>query len=379
MSRPKNDAGSRLAERDALTLYRPDLADILGAADAPRYRYAQVYKHLMKHPGSTIAEATDLPLALRSTLAEAGAGTLEEEGRREDADGTTKVLLAARDGAQIEAVVMRYDKRVTACLSTLVGCSLGCTFCSTGAMGFVRDLTPAEIVDQVRALSRLLAEEGRQITNIVFMGMGEPLLNLDNVLSSIRLLKDPEGLAFAQRSLSVSTIGIPAGIRRLAREEPQVNLALSLHAPDDRLRTRLVPANRRFPIQEVLAAVDDHFSVTRRKLFVEYVLLAGVNDSGKHAESLARLLRGRVLTVNLIPWNPGFGDYEPSTRESALAFRDALLARGIEATLRLGRGRSIAAGCGQLATRTRRPETARHGGKTGQRSADRTPERRKHR
>lgn len=339
-------------ERDRLSWYRPDLARVLAAADAPHYRYAQVYEHLMKRPEAPLSKASNLPLNLRSALEEAGSCTLELDRRREDADGTTKVLLTARDGAQIEAVAMRYDRRVTICLSTQVGCSLACTFCSTGAMGFTRDLTAAEIVDQARILITLLSEEGRQVTNIVFMGMGEPLLNLDAVLVTIELLKDPKGLGFAQRALSVSTIGVPAGIRRLAREEPQVNLAISLHAPDDELRTRLIPANRRYPLKEVLAAADDHFALTHRKLFIEYVLLEGVNDTRRHAEALARLLRGRVLTVNLIPWNPGCGDYEPSQPEVAAAFRDTLQTRGLEATLRLGRGRAISAGCGQLATKT---------------------------
>jgi 23S rRNA (adenine2503-C2)-methyltransferase len=339
-----------LSPRDQLAVYRLDLAEALTDADQPAYRHAQVYQHLMHKPGSTLAEATNLPLALRTELDALGASTLAETGRREDADGTTKVLLTARDGARLEAVAMRYERRNTLCVSTQVGCSLGCSFCSTGAMGFVRDLTAAEIVDQVRHLSALLAEEGRAVTNIVFMGMGEPLLNLDAVLAAIRLLKDPAGLAFSQRSLSVSTIGIPAGIRRLAREEPQVNLALSLHAPDDALRTRLIPANRRYPLSEVLTAADDHFEITHRKLFVEYVLLGGVNDSPRHATALAALLRGRVVIVNVIPWNPGCGDYSAPSEGTAVAFRDILEERGVTATLRQGRGRAIAAGCGQLAT-----------------------------
>ncbi|MHB1344099.1 MAG: 23S rRNA (adenine(2503)-C(2))-methyltransferase RlmN [Thermoleophilia bacterium] len=352
---PPNDTGRPApSPRDQLAVYRPEVARLLADADMPAYRYAQVYEHLMRRPGLALSAATNLPLALREELDALGTYTLTEAGRREDADGTTKLLLAARDGAQLETVAMRYERRTTLCVSTQVGCSLECSFCATGAMGFVRDLAPAEIVDQVRLLSALLATEDREVTNIVFMGMGEPLLNLDAVLAAIRLLKDPAGLAFAQRALSVSTIGIPAGIRRLAREEPQVNLALSLHAPDDALRTRLIPANRRFPLAEVLTAADDHFSATHRKLFVEYVLLGGVNDSPRQATALAALLRGRVVTVNLIPWNPGCGDYSPPSEGTAIAFRDILEQRGVTATLRLGRGRAIAAGCGQLATRSAR-------------------------
>jgi len=353
VTRVSAQAGSvEPSTRDLLALYRPDLERTIADSGHPGYRYAQAYQHLMRRPGSPLSEATNLPSDLREALDPLGHSTLVEHRKWEDADGTTKSLLAARDGALIEAVVMRYEQRSTACLSSQVGCSLGCTFCSTGAMGFVRDLTAAEIVDQVRHLQALLAPEGRSISNIVFMGMGEPLLNLDAVLAAIRLLKDPEGMAFAQRALSVSTIGIPSGIRRLAHEEPQVNLAISLHAADDKLRTQLVPANRRFALSEVLAAADDHFTITRRKLFVEYVLLGGVNDSTRHAVALADLLRGRVVTVNLIPCNPVRGGFEPPPAEVAAAFRDTLVQRGLTATLRTGRGRAILAGCGQLATKT---------------------------
>lgn len=341
--------------RDLLALYRPDLVTELTRVAAPAYRYTQVYEHLTRRPGVAFTETTNLPLALRSRLHERGHCTLRVHARRDSVDGTTKLLFAAADGVLLEGVIMRHTGRTTVCVSTQVGCSLACTFCATGAMGFVRDLTAAEIVDQVREAAALLAAEHRRVGNIVFMGMGEPLLNLDQVLAAIRVLKDPGGMAFAQRALSVSTAGIPAGIRRLARAEPQVNLALSLHAPDDELRTRLMPINRRYPIAQVLSAVDDHFALTHRKLFVEYLLLAGVNDTARQAAALAALLRGRVLTVNLIPWNPGRGGYTPSSPAAALAFRDTLQARGITATLRSGRGQAIAAGCGQLATKTGPP------------------------
>ena len=245
------------------------------------------------------------------------------------------------------------------CVSTQVGCALGCAFCATGSLGFTRNLTAAEIVDQVREARAILADEGRRVTNVVYMGMGEPLLNLDAVLLSLKLLHDPNGIGHSARSLSVSTVGIPAGIRRLAREEPQVNLALSLHAPDDELRTRLIPANRRFPLRDVLSACDDHFTMTRRKLFVEYLLLAGVNDSPRQANVLADLLRGRVVAVNLIPWNPGCGDFRPSPPEALIAFLNALKTRGIEVSTRESRGRSIAAACGQLVAGGGRRSTVR--------------------
>lgn len=329
--------------------YRPDLAAILRGQEAPGYRYQQVYEHLTQHPGVAFTAATNLPGPLREALDEAGHSTLVVAARSDDPDGTTKLLLKSTDdGAAIETVIMRYAKRSTVCVSTQVGCALGCAFCATGSLGFTRNLTAAEIVDQVREAQAILTDEGRRITNVVYMGMGEPLLNLDAVLLSLKLLHDPHGMGHSARSLSVSTVGIPAGIRRMAREEPQVNLALSLHAPSNELRTRLIPANRRFPLSDVLSACDDHFAMTRRKLFVEYLMLAGVNDSPRQANVLADLMRGRVVAVNLIPWNPGCGDFRPSPPESLVAFLNALKTRGVEVSVRESRGRSIAAACGQL-------------------------------
>ncbi|MCZ7663940.1 MAG: 23S rRNA (adenine(2503)-C(2))-methyltransferase RlmN [Thermoleophilia bacterium] len=351
-SRPSPELPATLNARDLLAIYRPDISEELVRLNAPPYRHTQLYEHLVRRPGATFIEASSLPLNLREALAARGHTTLEVRARQDSADGTTKLLFAARDGVLLESVIMRYARRSTVCVSTQVGCSLACTFCSTGAMGFIRDLTAAEIVDQVRAAMALLETEEKRVGNIVFMGMGEPLLNLDAVLVAIRVLKDPAGMDFAQRALSVSTVGIPAGIRRLARVEPQVNLALSLHAADDTLRTRLMPVNRRFPIAQVMRAVDDHFVLTHRKLFVEYLMLAGVNDQLRHAHTLATLLQGRVLTVNLIPWNPGCGDYRPSSPAAIAAFQQQLAERGVEATIRAGRGLDIAAACGQLATRT---------------------------
>lgn len=340
--------------------YRPDLAAILSEQAAPAYRYKQVYEHLTQHPGLSFTEATNLPGPLREALDQAGHSTLVIAARFDDPDGTTKLLLkAADDDVALEAVIMRSAKRSTVCVSTQVGCALGCAFCATGSLGFTRNLSAAEIVDQVREARAILAEEGRRVTNVVYMGMGEPLLNLDAVLLSLKILHDPSGTGHSARSLAVSTVGIPSGIRRLAREEPQINLALSLHAADDELRTRLIPANRRFPLRDVLGACDDHFAMTRRKLFVEYLLLAGVNDSPRQANVLADLLRGRVVTVNLIPWNPGCGDFSPSPPEALIAFLNALKTRGLEVSTRESRGRSIAAACGQLVAGGVRRRTVR--------------------
>jgi 23S rRNA (adenine2503-C2)-methyltransferase len=338
-----------LTPRDALTAYRPDIARLLGDRGLPAYRYLQVYEHLMRRPLEPFTQATALPADLRAALADLGDSTVEQVRLRDTDDGTTTLLLEAADGLRFESVLMRYRRRITLCVSSQVGCPLGCTFCVTGSIGFRRDLTTAEIVDQARTAMRLLAGQGARLSNVVFMGMGEPLLNLDAVLPALALLHDRQGLGLSQRALSVSTIGLPAGIRRLAREAPQVNLALSLHAPDDALRATIMPATRRHPLWEVFKATDDHFQLTHRKLFVEYLLLAGVNDATRHAHAVADLLRGRVVTVNLMPWNTGCGDYRPSSPETVRAFRDVLESRGIETSVRLSKGAGVQAACGQLA------------------------------
>ena len=354
-----------------LAVYRPDIAQALSAMDAPSYRYAQVYEHLFRRPLRSFSEATVLPTDTRAALDGLGVSTLTIAGSRSSPDGATKLLLAGRDGSYIETVIMRYRDRVTACISSQVGCPVGCVFCATGAMGFRRNLSVAEIVDQARLASALVAEEDRRVSNLVYMGMGEPLLNLQAVLDSIRILTDPQGMGVAHRALSVSTIGIPSGILRLARAEPQVNLALSLHAADDRTRALLVPRSFRHTLPEVLESAWGHFAITHRKLLVEYVLLDGVNDSADDARRLAALLRGHVVTVNLLAWNPVSqhgapssgpalrpragaalpSSFRPSAPAAIAAFRNALVSAHIEAVIRRSKGSGIQAACGQLAGR----------------------------
>lgn len=332
-----------------LQAYRPDLAAYVTDQGEPPFRSAQIYEHLMTHPHRPFSLATALPASLRDRLEDLGTSLLLQMGRKDDHEGTTKLLLTTSDDLLLETVVMRYPERTTVCVSTQIGCPLRCAFCSTGAMGFRRDLAAGEIVDQVRAAQVLLQEEDRRVTNVVFMGMGEPLLNLNATLTSLRLLLDHRGLDFARRSVSVSTVGIPEGIAALAAAEPQVNLALSLHAPADDLRSRLVPANRQYPLSPVMEAARDHVRRTNRKLMVEYVLLAGVNDSLRQAGRLVRLLQGISAGVNLLPCNPGTGGFFPSSAAAARSFQQVLEKGGVPTTLRTARGRDIAAGCGQLA------------------------------
>jgi len=373
-------------------VYRPDLALILGAVDAPTFRYAQVLEHLLRHPASTFSDASALPADLRTALGEAGASVLTVAATRKAPDGTTKLLLNAVDGSRVEAVLMPYGHRLTVCISSQVGCAVGCAFCATGAMGFGRNLSTAEIVDQLRAAAAI-AEEGQRISNVVYMGMGEPLLNLGSVLDSVRVLTAPAGLGLGHRALSISTVGIPSGILRLARTEPQVNLAVSLHAADDTTRALLIPEGFRHPLAKILEAAWEHFETTRRKLLVEYVLIAGVNDSVDDAKRLAALLRGRVVAVNLLTWNPVRPeDIEPlapaapstlvgtapdglrrpgrtgtvgrpgplsragsrraffsSSPAAVAAFRAVLRDAHIEAVVRQSKGAGIEAACGQLA------------------------------
>ena len=339
-----------------LAAYRPDISEALLGLSSPTYRYSQVFEHLLRRPLRPFSEATILPSDVRATLDTLGASTLAEVEARTAPDRTTKLLLSARDAKRLETVIMRYRERVTVCASSQVGCPVACLFCATGAMGLERNLTSAEIVDQVRACSAISGEEGRRISNLVYMGMGEPLLNLQAVLDSIRILTDSRGLGLAHRAISVSTIGIPSGIVRLARAEPQVNLAVSLHAADDQTRAFLVPQRFRHPLAEILAASWEHFALTRRKLLIEYVLLRSVNDSVEDARALAGLLKGHVVAVNLLNWNPvpragTHVAFQPSTPAAVSAFKDVLIAAHIETVVRQSKGASIQGACGQLAGR----------------------------
>lgn len=290
--------------RSLLGIYRPDLAHLLEELQAPSYRHAQVLEHLLRHPDTPFSEASSLPNDLRTRLAGLGESVLKVVAQATAVDGTTKLLLAARDGAQVESVLIPSRQRLTICVSSQVGCPVGCLFCATGALGLRRNLTVGEIVDQVRLAAAAAQQRGVRISNVVYMGMGEPLLNLQAVVGSIRLLTYKRGIGLGHRALSVSTVGIPSGIRKLARLEPQVNLALSLHAATDEKRARLIPPAFRHGVAEVMAAAREHFTVTRRKLLVEYVLLQGINDTPQDARQLAALLKGLPVTVNLITWNP---------------------------------------------------------------------------
>jgi 23S rRNA (adenine2503-C2)-methyltransferase len=319
------------------------LAQTLADCGEPPYRARQVWEWLARGAKS-YAEMTNLPVSLRPHLAERvplSTLTLAREERARD--GTVKALLHTARGHPVEAVMMRYrDGRRSLCLSSQSGCPLTCTFCATGGMRFAGNLDADEILDQALHFRRRW-----RLDHAVFMGMGEPMMNLDAVLAACERLPD---LGIANRRTAISTVGWIPGIERLTASGVPVRLALSLHAPEDALRSELMPVNLRYPLADVLDACRAHFLRRRRTVFVEYVMLAGVNDRYEQALALAALLSPReAFKVNLIPYNPTGSPFEGSGRDAIEAFRSALESRGVRVTVRLTRGRDIAAACGQLA------------------------------
>jgi 23S rRNA (adenine2503-C2)-methyltransferase len=317
----------------------------LAARGEPAFRARQVWEWAARGAGSYDA-MTNLPLGLRGRLAEeVPFSSLRTVREALASDGTEKALFETADGRPVETVLMRYrDGRRSLCLSSQSGCPLTCTFCATGRMRFGRNLTASEILDQALHFRRKEA-----INHAVFMGMGEPLMNLDAVLAACERLPD---VGIAHSNTAISTVGWLPGIERMAAEGPPVRLALSLHAADEALRSELMPVNDRYPLRDVLDACRRWHERRRRRVFVEYLMLAGVNDRYEQAVDLARLLEPRdAFKVNLIPYNPTNAPYEGSGRGAIAAFRAALEERGVRTTVRLTRGRDIDAACGQLAAR----------------------------
>jgi 23S rRNA (adenine2503-C2)-methyltransferase len=321
------------------------LDDRLAALGEPPFRSRQVWEWVARGADS-YERMSNLPLELRAALAEEVPFSSLELAREARArDGTAKALFATADGRPVEAVLMRYrDGRRSLCLSSQSGCPLTCTFCATGRMRFGRNLTTSEILDQGLHFRRM-----EPVTNAVFMGMGEPLMNLDAVLAACERL--PE-LGVASSNTAISTVGWMPGIERMAHEGPPVRLALSLHAADDALRSELMPVNERYPLADVLAACLRWHRSRRRTVFVEYLMLEGVNDRYEQALELASVLEPRrAFKVNLIPYNPTDAGFRGSGRDAIAAFRTALERRGVRTTVRVARGRDIDAACGQLAAR----------------------------
>ncbi|WP_428267262.1 23S rRNA (adenine(2503)-C(2))-methyltransferase RlmN [Haliangium sp.] len=343
---------------DRIDLRTLDLAEteaFVRALGQPAYRGEQLWRWVHGAGARTWDEMSNLPKALREALADqAELGTLTVDQVQTSRDGTRKLRLTTRDGRAIESVLIPDGEKLTQCISSQVGCALDCQFCATAKLGLARHLDPGEIVDQVYRARALLAEvePGRRITNLVYMGMGEPLHNYDNVIKSLRLLTHELGANLSQRRITVSTVGLVPAIEKLGREDVRPNLAVSLNASCDEVRDQIMPVNRKYDIARLLGAIRAYPLERRRRVTFEYVLLAGVNDTMDDAARLARLLGGIPCKLNLIPWNPHpEAPYQRPSPEAIEAFQNQVKRLGLPAYLRTPRGDDIDAACGQLANR----------------------------
>ena len=328
-----------------------ELEGLVVSLGQKKYLAGYLFKFIHVHNGCEIAEISTLSKAFRAQLVEQGSfiSRLKIVERLSDRDGSMKFLFELSDGERVEAVLLPEDKRKTLCVSTQVGCAMGCGFCATAKIPLRRSLTAGEIVDQVNAVEASLDEAGGRIANVVYMGMGEPLLNYDAVLKSVRILNDPAGKNIGIRHITISTCGVAPGIRRLADEDIRPRLAVSLNAPSDALRSRLMPINDKYPLAELLDAVRDYQTKTDQRVTFEYVLMDKVNDSLVHARMLVKRLGGLMYNMNLIEHNPFAGfEYAASSRHRIQRFASALKDAGVETTIRFRMGRGIKAACGQL-------------------------------
>ncbi len=317
------------------------------------FRKKQVLRAIYKEMVEDWSEATTLSLDFRKKLIDSCTLNINAELFSSKDGNTHKALISLHDDKNIEAVLMSHENnRFTVCVSCQVGCSMGCKFCATGQMGFFRNLTTYEILEQVLFFARLLKKKkGKEITNVVFMGMGEPFLNYDNVFEAIRIINDGNCFNIGSRKISISTCGVVEGIKKMAEEDMQVNLSISLHAPNSALREKIMPINNQYPLEEVLLAVDDYIAKTSRKVMYEYVMLKGLNDDLTCAQELVKLFRKRSLSmINLIAYNPT-GSYESSESETVKDFKNYLETHGVFVTQRYEFGQGIDAACGQLASK----------------------------
>ncbi|MBN2238354.1 MAG: 23S rRNA (adenine(2503)-C(2))-methyltransferase RlmN [Dehalococcoidales bacterium] len=332
-----------------------ELRELMKSEGLPAFRGTQLSEWIYRHAADSFEGISSFPASLRSRLSEKYAlSTAALNTIQHASDGTTKLLLEMHDGARIETVALPYPDRFSCCISTQAGCPIGCLFCASGKDGFARNLTAGEIVGQVLAIQRLIdsgdirtTKENRRIDHVVFMGMGEPLLNYDSTLKAVRLLNTEMGIAI--RNLTISTVGIVPEIYRLAGENLQVTLAISLHAPNNTLRKRLIPGLTRWNLHDITEACRDYIRLTGRRVTFEYCMLEGINDSLDLARELVVLLRGLNCHVNLIRFNPVPGlKFQPSAGDTVHRFREILENSGIQVTQRLERGSGINAACGQL-------------------------------
>ncbi|HHX09266.1 MAG TPA: 23S rRNA (adenine(2503)-C(2))-methyltransferase RlmN [Chloroflexi bacterium] len=341
-----------MAKKFIYDLSIEELATFLQESKQPKFRITQLLDGLYKKHYASFEQFANLPNTLRSELEEnfvidpiVSHSSISSRDKR-----TVKFLFEVSNHNFIETVLMKYADRNTVCVSTQVGCPLGCVFCATGQMGFTRNLLPNEIVGQITFIMRHLEDSGEKLTNVVYMGMGEPFLNYDAVMRSIDTLTSPDMLNFGSRRITISTVGIISKIKEFTALDSQVNLAISLHAPDNELRSQLVPNNRLHPLKDLLVACREYVDKTRRRITFEYALIQDVNDSETQARQLAGLLKGMLCHVNLIALNPSKDyDFPGSERARVDAFEATLQKAGIPCSVRLRRGIEINAGCGQLA------------------------------
>ena len=340
-----------MSSPNLIGLLPSELEDLAVELGASRYRGRQLATWMYRKNVVDLEAMTDLAKDFRTAVAAHASISLPEVERvTPSQDGSRKLVFRLHDGGRVSAVVMPDDDRITLCLSTQVGCGFGCTFCLTGTMGLERNLTAGEIVGQLMVANRLLEGEARRVTHLVFMGMGEPLANYEALVAALRILTDAKlGIGHSPRRITVSTVGLVKGIERLGRENLKVNLAISLHAADDETRGRLMPVNRSWNLEALMAAVRRYPLAPRQRVFFEYALLDGVNDSPEAAARLARLVRPVRAKVNLIPFNDweGAGFTRPPIQR-ILAFQAVLLDAGITTTVRWSKGEDIGAACGQL-------------------------------
>jgi 23S rRNA (adenine2503-C2)-methyltransferase len=332
-----------------------DLADLMADWGEPKYRAKQVIDWIYQKPIGSFADMTNLPPSLRDRLdAEFILNSVSPIKESNSKDGTTsKVLLRLNDGKRIESVLMSYDKRRSVCVSSQVGCAFGCPTCATAIGGFERNLSAGEITDQVLHFSRRLKSVGETVTNIIFMGMGEPLVNFEAAWQAIENLTSPAHLGLGARKITISTAGIVPRIKTLGQNRSQVGLAVSLHAPNNDLRNLLVPANKMYPLETLIPACHDYVETTGRRISFEYVLIDKVNDTVDLAIELANILKGLNCYVNLIPYNPSaHSEFKPPHRARLHAFQEILTRHHVPNSVRLKRGLDIDAGCGQLRART---------------------------
>jgi 23S rRNA (adenine2503-C2)-methyltransferase len=330
-----------------------DLPEQFAGSGIEKYRAGQVVRWLFEKRAESFNDMTDLPQTLRDQLGSRYTIFSTTVSQVEcSPDGTDKLLVKLPDNQHVECVLLRDRTRRSICVSSQVGCAMGCVFCASGLDGVERNLTHSEIIQQMLHLQRRLPVDER-ISHIVMMGMGEPLANLDNVLSALHWASDSTGLGISPRRITISTVGLPAAIRRLAENDCRYHLAISLHAPEDELRNELVPVNRKVGVHELMSAADHYFSVSGRKLTFEYVLLDRINDSPEHARKLSRLLAGKIALLNVIPYNPVAGlPYNTPNPATIAQFREILEDHGIVVKFRQRKGDQINAACGQLRRKT---------------------------